>query len=333
MDMRADKRRNASGGWIPMAVLAVAAATALLALSTHRADALSVSVPTDVPRSMDVTVALSASDPTGTVLLVVDGRVVRTAAGGTDSAVGFAGVPMRVGTHRVRATLRSPVGIVRSDEQFTVRVWGIPGKPKMLNPPAGYAGKSVNVRVRAGSSTSSLTLTVNGRTIRHVDCSPGAELTLGKVSLPKGTSTFRILEENPFGERATYSYKIRRISWPWATCIVVDKSDFRLYWVRNGVLVKAYPIAHGRGNCTPLGVWRIDAKYRTDPHGIYGPRKMRLFRKSGSHYVYTAYGIHGTNQPWVIGTMASHGCIRMYNRDVLELWPQVPLHTMVLTRR
>lgn len=29
---------------------------------------------------------------------------------------------------------------------------------------------------------------------------------------------------------------------------------------------------------------------------------------------------------------ASHGGIRMYNRDVLELWPQVPLGTMVITR-
>ena len=34
-----------------------------------------------------------------------------------------------------------------------------------------------------------------------------------------------------------------------------------------------------------------------------------------------------------IGTMASHGCIRMYNRDVLELWPQVPIGTYVVTTK
>ena len=28
------------------------------------------------------------------------------------------------------------------------------------------------------------------------------------------------------------------------------------------------------------------------------------------------YGIHGTNQPWSIGTQASAGCIRMFNRHV-----------------
>lgn len=30
---------------------------------------------------------------------------------------------------------------------------------------------------------------------------------------------------------------------------------------------------------------------------------------------------------------ATHGCIRMCNRDVLGLWPQVPLGTMVITRQ
>jgi lipoprotein-anchoring transpeptidase ErfK/SrfK len=64
---------------------------------------------------------------------------------------------------------------------------------------------------------------------------------------------------------------------------------------------------------------------------------MRMFRRVGKRgryrYVYTKYGIHGTNQPWVIGTQASHGCIRMYNRDVLQLWPQVRIGTFVVTRK
>ncbi|TLM88631.1 MAG: L,D-transpeptidase [Actinobacteria bacterium] len=119
--------------------------------------------------------------------------------------------------------------------------------------------------------------------------------------------------------------------------MVIDKSEFRLYWVRDGMLVKTYPIAHGRkAGWTPSRTWRIDAKYHTAPGSVYGPRKMRLFKQvrtaAGYRYVRTAYGVHGTNQPWVIGTMASHGCIRMYNRDVLELFPQVPMGTMVVTR-
>ena len=130
--------------------------------------------------------------------------------------------------------------------------------------------------------------------------------------------------------RATFGY-------PWNTYILVDKSSFRLHWVKDRWLVKSYPIAIGRQwGWTPVAVWKVLAKYKTDPLSVYGPRKMRLFRRvwttSGYKYVYTAYGIHGTNEPWVIGTMASHGCIRLYNRDILELWPQVALGTMVVTR-
>lgn len=123
------------------------------------------------------------------------------------------------------------------------------------------------------------------------------------------------------------------LNYMWSTYIVVDKSDFKLYWVKDGMLRSVYAIAHGKTSSpTPSAVWRVGAKYKTDPYGVYGPRKMRLYRQTPSGFVYTAYGIHGTNEPWVIGTQASHGCIRMYNSDVLKLWPEVPIGTMVVTR-
>ncbi len=43
----------------------------------------------------------------------------------------------------------------------------------------------------------------------------------------------------------------------------------------------------------------------------------------------SAYRIHGTDAPWTIGTAASKGCIRMYNKDVLDLYPQVKVGTKV----
>ena len=43
----------------------------------------------------------------------------------------------------------------------------------------------------------------------------------------------------------------------------------------------------------------------------------------------SAYRIHGTDAPWTIGTAASKGCIRMYNEDVLHLYPRVPVGTKV----
>lgn len=122
-------------------------------------------------------------------------------------------------------------------------------------------------------------------------------------------------------------------NYPWNRYIVVDKSDLRLYYVVDGALVASYPCATGKPSTpTPSAIWRIGAKYYTDPGSVYGPRKMRLFRQQGSSYVYTAYGIHGTNNDASIGTYASHGCIRMHNYDVIPFFDMVPLGTMVVTR-
>ena len=42
------------------------------------------------------------------------------------------------------------------------------------------------------------------------------------------------------------------------------------------------------------------------------------------------YGIHGTNNPSSIGRKVSHGCIRMYNNDIIELSKIVPLAQKLL---
>ena len=44
------------------------------------------------------------------------------------------------------------------------------------------------------------------------------------------------------------------------------------------------------------------------------------------------YGIHGTNKPHSIGTDASHGCIRMFNSQVEELYELVKIGTTVLIK-
>jgi lipoprotein-anchoring transpeptidase ErfK/SrfK len=41
------------------------------------------------------------------------------------------------------------------------------------------------------------------------------------------------------------------------------------------------------------------------------------------------YAIHGTNDPASIGGFVSHGCIRMHNADVLDLYRRVPLGSEV----
>ncbi|MGB4581746.1 MAG: L,D-transpeptidase [Coriobacteriia bacterium] len=119
--------------------------------------------------------------------------------------------------------------------------------------------------------------------------------------------------------------------YPWNSYLVVDKSDLRIYYVVDGALIATYPVAVGKASTpTPSAIWRIGAKYYSS--GVYGPRKMRLFRQSGNTFVYTAYNIHGTDTDSSIGTYASHGCIRLHNYDILVLFDMVPLGTMVVTR-
>ena len=197
-----------------------------------------------------------------------------------------------------------------------------------------YEASTARVVGRVGSNTTKVVLYVNGVAKRSRSVTPFGAYDFGYVGVPAGRSTWRVIASNPDGKTtASGSKSVERLRYPYATCIVIDKSDFKLYWVKDNRLVKAYPVATGRPSMeTPVRLWRVGRKVKCDPRSVYGPRKMMLWKSTGSGWAYTNYAIHGTNQPWVIGTKASHGCIRMYNRDALELWPQVPLYTRVITR-
>ncbi len=45
------------------------------------------------------------------------------------------------------------------------------------------------------------------------------------------------------------------------------------------------------------------------------------------------YAIHGTNRPASVGRFVSHGCIRMYNRDIVQLFRMVSVGTPVIVER
>ncbi|WP_025676976.1 L,D-transpeptidase [Paenibacillus massiliensis] len=106
--------------------------------------------------------------------------------------------------------------------------------------------------------------------------------------------------------------------------IIIDLSDFHLYLIQDGKVVRGYPIGVGKlATQTPHGQFTIVNK-QANPGGPYGAFWMGL---SKPHY-----GIHGTNEPWLIGQAVSHGCIRMYNDDVVELAGLVPIGTSVTIR-
>jgi hypothetical protein len=90
-----------------------------------------------------------------------------------------------------------------------------------------------------------------------------------------------------------------------------------------GGIVTTYPVAVGKPSTpSPVGEWTIVYK-SVDPGGPFGVRWMRLSCPWGS------YGIHGTNNPNSIGKAVSHGCIRLYNEDVVILYDKTPIGTPV----
>lgn len=87
--------------------------------------------------------------------------------------------------------------------------------------------------------------------------------------------------------------------------------------------ITVYPVAIGKPSTpTPPGHWKIVFK-SVDPGGPFGVRWMRLSVPWGS------YGIHGTNNPKSIGKAVSHGCIRLYNQDVIVVYSKTPVGTPV----
>lgn len=91
----------------------------------------------------------------------------------------------------------------------------------------------------------------------------------------------------------------------------------------DGKLYKKYKIALGKPQTpTPAGDWKVINKYTNWGSG-FGTRWI------GLNVPWGIYGIHGTNRPSSIGQDASHGCIRMRNHQVEELFEWVKVGTTV----
>lgn len=126
--------------------------------------------------------------------------------------------------------------------------------------------------------------------------------------------------------------------------IIVSFGDRKLYWIHRRGEAISYPIAVPREKSRWSGVTTVSAK-RVNPSWTPTP-EMRRENPSlpaympGGHprnplgvralYLGSSlYRIHGTDAPWTIGEAVSKGCIRMYNEDVLDLYPRVPIGTRV----
>ncbi len=136
---------------------------------------------------------------------------------------------------------------------------------------------------------------------------------------------------------------LRRLN---GTIITVQKATFTLRLFKHLKLSRTYHVAIGRpSNPTPEGLFRIQDKQVNPVWSV--PNSPWAGELGGSTVaggtaanplkarwmgVTDGVGIHGTGEPWSIGSAASHGCLRMRVPDVIDLFPRVPVGTPVLIR-
>jgi len=118
--------------------------------------------------------------------------------------------------------------------------------------------------------------------------------------------------------------------------ILVDLFHSKMYIYYKDHLLKKLPVAVGRADATPPGVYTVMEK-RKNP-ALYWNGEIippgSLVNGLGTRWIGLSdpqYGIHGTTKPWEIGRRISHGCIRLRNEDVEKLFEFVPIGTEVIT--
>ena len=133
--------------------------------------------------------------------------------------------------------------------------------------------------------------------------------------------------------------------------IVVDVSQRFLFAVEANGWATRYGVAVGMEGLTFKGKATIGDKaawpswtptasmIRRKPHlsqyagGVPGGENNPLGARA--LYLYqggrdTMFRLHGTNEPWLIGSAVSNGCIRLTNDDVIDLYDRTPIGTPVL---
>jgi lipoprotein-anchoring transpeptidase ErfK/SrfK len=133
--------------------------------------------------------------------------------------------------------------------------------------------------------------------------------------------------------------------------IVVDISDRYLYAVEDGGWATRYGVAVGEEGLTFKGKATVGDKAQWPPWTPTASmirRKPRLAQYAsgvpggennplGARAIYlyqggrdTRFRLHGTNEPWLIGSAVSNGCIRLTNEDIIDLYDKTPVGTTVL---
>ena len=132
-----------------------------------------------------------------------------------------------------------------------------------------------------------------------------------------------------------------------AGTVVVQTSERSLYLVTGKGQALKYPVGVGRSGQQWFGTTRIVSKHIKPawkpPASLRGNRSPDFYIESGSPknpmgaaalvLADNELAIHGTNNPGSVGGLVSAGCIRMHNKDIMDLFARVAVGTRVVFER
>jgi len=187
-------------------------------------------------------------------------------------------------------------------------------------------------------------IAVAGCTTNGSDSSPGPVSAYAEEPFP-----VRLVNRGKF-DKSFKPAEVSNTTGKPAGTVVIDTANNFLYLVESAQTARRYRIAVGAAGHDWQGEATIERKtkwpawYPTDdmhaqapglpariepgPQNPLGARALYLYANGKD----TLYRIHGTSEPWTIGTKASSGCIRMFNEDVIDLFDRVPVGTEVIVR-
>lgn len=123
--------------------------------------------------------------------------------------------------------------------------------------------------------------------------------------------------------------------------VIINLPELRLYYFskqKNASLVQTFPVGLGSSEKpTPVGIFPISEKRKTPywyiPKSLQAKYKQKVMAPGpknplGDYWIglgYSSYGLHGTNNPWSVGRLATNGCIRLYPEHIRPLFDQLEM--------
>lgn len=158
-----------------------------------------------------------------------------------------------------------------------------------------------------------------------------------------GTASGQGDQATVFPDRSQRTRRVPRREIVSKNRLIVDLSDRRLYFYDGKKLTTSYPVSIGQSGWeTPTGsfkitrmdeypVWQQPITGAIVPPGGQNPLGDRWigFWTDGSSYI----GFHGTPNETQVGLAVSHGCLRMRNSDIRQLYDRVTIGTPVKVQK